>query len=183
MAKNKSKKSKTQSRLRRQTWSVGHWLALAGLFFLAALVSFNVFGFAVYVTNGMTHILRPSLTIGSKTTTRSVVLEHKTLEVSASAYSSSAFQTDGSPCITANGYDVCKHYFDEQTIDTVAINGLPFGTFVRFPALFPHLTFVVRDRMNPRYAGHNVDIWMPTRGDAVAFGRRTLDMEVYEPVE
>gem|GEM_PF-2896822 len=107
----------------------------------------------------------------------------RTVKVISSAYSSTVDQTDSTPCHTANGFNVCQHYSNTQTIDTVATNGLPMGTVVRFPNVYPHLKFVVRDRMNARYNSRFVDIWLPTRSDAVAFGRRVVDMEIYEPVE
>lgn len=81
------------------------------------------------------------------------------------AYSSTRNQTDASPCITANGYNVCSH----NTENVIAVNFLPFGTRVKIPELFGDQEFVVQDRMNARHA-HRVDIWMTSRTRAKQFG-------------
>jgi len=94
------------------------------------------------------------------------------------AYNSEVGQTDNSPCITANGFNVCTHGIE----DTVAANFLPFGTKVRIPDLFGDRIFVVRDRMNKRYSDR-VDIWMLERSDAIQFGVRRTRIEVVEIIE
>lgn len=91
------------------------------------------------------------------------------------AYNSDAGQTDGTPCITANNFNVC----DNGIEDTVAANFLPFGSKVRIPELFGDRVFVVRDRMNKRFT-HRVDVWMIERPDAVKFGVKTAKIEVLE---
>lgn len=85
------------------------------------------------------------------------------------AYSSSADQTDSTPFIMANG----KHVYD----GAVAANFLPFGALVRIPRLFGNKIFVVEDRMHERF-NDRLDIWMPTRGEALAFGLRSATIEV-----
>lgn len=92
---------------------------------------------------------------------------------SMTAYNSEVGQTDNSPCITANGFDVCKHGIE----DTIAANFLPFGTKVRIPDMFGDRIFIVRDRMNRRYS-ERVDVWFKSRADAMQFGVRTLRIEV-----
>lgn len=93
------------------------------------------------------------------------------------AYNSEAAQCDSSPCITANGFDVCKH----NTEDTLATNVLPFGTRVRIPDLFGERVFIVRDRMNARYSGKNrIDVWMKNKQNAQDFGVKTAKIEVLE---
>jgi 3D (Asp-Asp-Asp) domain-containing protein len=82
-------------------------------------------------------------------------------------------QTDSSPCITANGFNVCEHGIE----DTVATNYLPFGTRVRIPELFGERVFVVRDRMNARYY-RKFDIWMKDKAEAIQFGVRVAEIEV-----
>ena len=47
--------------------------------------------------------------------------------------------------------------------------------------MFGDKVFVVEDRMNKRY-WHRVDVWMPTRQEAINFGIRTLRIEILEPV-
>lgn len=94
------------------------------------------------------------------------------------AYNSLPEQTDATPCITANGFDVCKHW----TEDTIAANFLKFGTKVRIPELFGDRIFIVRDRMNARYSDR-VDIWMKDKQDARNFGKRTAKIEIVEVIE
>lgn len=91
------------------------------------------------------------------------------------AYNSEAGQTDGSPCVTANNFNVCRHGVE----DTIAANFLPFGTKVKIPALFGDRIFVVRDRMNKRYSDR-VDVWMIEKPDALKFGVRIAKIEVLE---
>lgn len=109
------------------------------------------------------------------------VNDDKTLKVKRTgyhpmtAYNSEPGQTDNSPCITANGFDVCKHGKE----DTIAANFLKFGTKVRIPELFGDRVFVVRDRMNSRYTDR-IDIWMVNRSDALKFGKRVAKIEIVE---
>jgi 3D (Asp-Asp-Asp) domain-containing protein len=93
------------------------------------------------------------------------------------AYNSEAAQTDASPCITANGYNVCESGVE----DTIAANFLKFGTKVQIPELFGDRIFVVRDRMNKRHADR-VDVWMKDRDDAIHFGVKTAKIQVIEMV-
>lgn len=91
------------------------------------------------------------------------------------AYNSEAAQTDSSPCITANGFNVCKHGIE----DTIAANFLPFGTKVKIPDLFGDRVFVVRDRMNKKHP-NRVDVWMQDRSDAIKFGVKVAKIQVIE---
>jgi 3D (Asp-Asp-Asp) domain-containing protein len=97
-------------------------------------------------------------------------------QVSMTAYNSEAAQTDASPCITANGFNVCKHGIE----DTIAANFLPMGTKVKIPDHFGDRVFIVRDRMHPRFQ-NRVDVWMASRSDALKFGvKRIARIEVIE---
>lgn len=91
------------------------------------------------------------------------------------AYNSEAGQTDDSPCITANNFNVCDYGVE----DTIAANFLPFGSKVKIPELFGNRVFVVRDRMNRRFS-NRVDVWMIERPDAVNFGVKIAKIEVLE---
>lgn len=91
------------------------------------------------------------------------------------AYNSEVGQTDNSPCITANGFDVCKHGQE----DTIAANFLKFGTKVKIPELYGDRIFVVRDRMNAKHP-NRVDIWMKDRSSAMKFGVKTAKIQVLE---
>lgn len=98
----------------------------------------------------------------------------KTYTVAVTAYSSTPDQTDDTPFITANGSRVRD--------GIVATNFLPFHTRVRFPDLYGDKVFLVEDRMNARYATR-MDIWMPTRKEAIKFGlKRSVKVEVLPKV-
>lgn len=92
------------------------------------------------------------------------------------AYNSEVGQCDSTPCITANGFNVCKH--DKE--DTIAMNGIKFGTKIRIPDLFGDRVFVVRDRMNSRYGSNRADIWMKDKAAAKQFGVKLAKVEVLE---
>ena len=93
----------------------------------------------------------------------------------ASAYNSLAAQTDSSPCITANGFNLCEHGIE----DSIAANFLKFGTKVKIPEMFGDQVFVVRDRMNKKY-NNRIDVWMKEKQDAKNFGVRVVKIEVLE---
>ncbi|HZJ40916.1 MAG TPA: hypothetical protein VFD16_01465 [Candidatus Saccharimonadales bacterium] len=116
------------------------------------------------------------IVIASESATASSTAEYTVISTSThviTAYNSEPGQTDNSPCITANGFNVCEH--GEE--DTIAANFLKFGTKVKIPELFGDRIFVVRDRMNKRHADR-VDIWMVNHGDAIKFGIKTAKIQV-----
>ncbi|MCK5490743.1 MAG: 3D domain-containing protein [Candidatus Pacebacteria bacterium] len=87
--------------------------------------------------------------------------------VLVTAYSSTVDQTDSTPFITANG----THVYD----GTIAANFLKFGTKVKFPSLYGDKIFTVEDRMKSDY---KVDIWFPTRQEALNFGAKRVEIEI-----
>jgi 3D (Asp-Asp-Asp) domain-containing protein len=89
------------------------------------------------------------------------------------AYNSLPGQTDDTPCITANNFNVCEHGIE----DTIAINSLRFGTKVKIPELFGDRIFIVRDRMNKRYTTR-IDVWMKSYEDAKKFGIKYARIEI-----
>ena len=91
------------------------------------------------------------------------------------AYNSESAQTDNSPCITANGFDLCEHGIE----DSIAANFLPFGAKVRMPEIFGEKIFTVRDRMNARHK-NRIDVWMLERQDARQFGVKLAKIEILE---
>jgi 3D (Asp-Asp-Asp) domain-containing protein len=93
-----------------------------------------------------------------------------TITVTATAYNSLPNQTDDTPFITASGTTV-RH-------GVLAANFLPIGTRVKIPEIYGDDIFIVEDRMNPRYH-QRVDIWMEDYSDAIQFGVRNIDIEVY----
>jgi len=93
--------------------------------------------------------------------------------VPVTAYTSEVGQTDGNPCRTASGFDLCEHKIE----DSVAANFLRFGTKIRIPDAFGDRVFVVRDRMNPRYDNY-IDIWFKDKQEAKRFGIKVLRIEI-----
>lgn len=95
--------------------------------------------------------------------------------IPVTAYNSEVGQCDSTPCITANGFNLCKN--DKQNV--IAANFLPFGTMVKFPDYDPDTIYTVQDRMNARYT-YRADIWMKTKPEAIKFGLQKLTMEIYK---
>lgn len=96
------------------------------------------------------------------------IVQHR--RVLVTAYSSTLDQTDASPFITARGTLVRD--------GIIATNFLPFGTKVRFPRIWPHKVFTVEDRMHARFSDR-VDIWFATREEALAFGLKITELEIF----
>jgi len=113
--------------------------------------------------------------VTATTTPAKVLKVVRTSTHTMTAYNSEAAQTDDSPCITANGFNLCEHGIE----DTIAANFLPMGTKVRIPDLFGDRIFIVRDRMNQRHATR-VDVWMKNRTAALKFGIKVAKIEVLE---
>lgn len=91
--------------------------------------------------------------------------------VTITAYSSSVDETDASPFITASGAYVRD--------GIIAANFLKIGTQVKIPALYGDKIFVVEDRM-AAYNYGKVDIWMPSKGEAIQFGVKRAEIVVLE---
>jgi 3D (Asp-Asp-Asp) domain-containing protein len=96
-------------------------------------------------------------------------------KVVATAYSSDPWQTDDTPCITANGYDVC----DANVENVIAANFLRFGTKVRIPSLYGDKIFYVYDRMNVKYSTR-IDLWKKSTDAARAFGVKYIEIEIVQ---
>lgn len=95
----------------------------------------------------------------------------ETYEVWVTAYSSTPEETDDTPFITA---------MNTQVRDgIVAANFLPFGTKLQIPEHFGDKVFTVEDRMHRRKTNF-VDIWMPTKQDALNFGISYTEIIVLE---
>lgn len=88
--------------------------------------------------------------------------------VQSSAYASSPYQTDNTPCITAAGTRVRQ--------GVVATNFLPMGTILTINGDL----YIVEDRMNSRYRGKYLDIWFSSTAEALEFGRRKLEIQIVE---
>lgn len=96
----------------------------------------------------------------------------KKVKVVITAYSSTTWQTDDTPFVTASGKTV------EEGI--VANNFLAFGTEIRIPELYGDKVFVVEDRMNWRKGYYHIDIWFPEYEQAKDFGAKNTYIEVLE---
>lgn len=96
----------------------------------------------------------------------------KRLKVIVTGYSSSTFETDGDPYITASGTRVRE--------GIVANNLLPIGTKIKIPELYGDKIFVVEDRMNWKKGLYHVDIWFPSYWQAKNFGAKRSYIEVLE---
>jgi len=96
----------------------------------------------------------------------------KTLKMIITAYSSTPWETDDTPFITASGETVKE--------GIVANNMLPFGTEIRIPELYGDKIFVVEDRMNWTKGYYHIDIWFPDYCQAKSFGAKITYIEVLE---
>jgi 3D (Asp-Asp-Asp) domain-containing protein len=111
----------------------------------------------------------------STVTSSTTPLGVREMYVSSTAYSSDVAQTDSTPCITADGFNVCANGQE----NVIAANFLPFGTKVQIPDLYGDRIFVVHDRMNARYY-KKIDLWMTSRDRAIQYGVRTVKIRIVE---
>ncbi len=88
------------------------------------------------------------------------------------AYSSTPWETDDNPFITASGFGVQE--------GVVANNMLPFGTKIRIPELYGDKVFIVEDRMHWTKGYYHLDIWFPEYWQAKNFGAKTTYVEILE---
>lgn len=101
--------------------------------------------------------------------------------VTVVAYTSEVGQTDGTPCIAADGTDICRRFAAGEAL--CASNDHPFGTMLALwrPGDQSFLrTCVVADRMNWRYTGLGfIDIYMGyDTPAAIEFGRQSAYITV-----
>lgn len=94
------------------------------------------------------------------------------INIVATAYSSTVWQTDDTPFITAAG----THVRD----GIVANNLLPFGTKIKIPEIYGDKIFVVEDRLHPKQGKYQIDVWFASYNDAVNFGVKRTYIEVLE---
>ncbi len=88
------------------------------------------------------------------------------------AYSSTPWETDENPHITASG----KRVRD----GIVANNMLPFGTKITIPEIYGDKVFVVEDRMSWKKSNYHIDLWMPSYWEARNFGAKRTYIEILE---
>lgn len=126
-------------------------LLISGVVILILIVAILAIYFPRWLTGRATAV-RPD--VGTKYT------------VQASAYASSPYQTDSTPCITAAGTRVRE--------GVIATNFLPMGTIVSYDGNL----YIVEDRMNSRYAGYYLDFWMTSTSKAREFGRKNITVTI-----
>lgn len=97
-----------------------------------------------------------------------------TKAITVTAYNSVPGQTDATPCIGAQGTNICTYYLAGE--QTCAANFVPLGTELYVEGLG---MCTVRDRMNSRYY-YRVDWYMHMDVTAARqFGVQTRDVSVY----
>jgi len=96
----------------------------------------------------------------------------KRFTVITTAYSSTVWETDNDPFITAAGTWVRD--------GIVANNLLPLGTKIRLPELYGDKIFIVEDRMNWKKGNYHIDIWFSSYWEAKNFGAQRTYIEVLE---
>jgi len=88
------------------------------------------------------------------------------------AYSSTPWETDDTPYITASGKLVRE--------GIVANNMLPFGTKIKIPEIFGDKIFVVEDRMSFVKGNYQFDVWFENYFEALKFGAKKTYVEIIE---
>lgn len=98
---------------------------------------------------------------------------YEVVKAEISAYTSSPDETWGDPFITASG--------DRTRSGVIACPArLEFGTIVEISGR----KYICKDRMNSRYRDRNVfDIWMEEKELAYEWGRRHLEVKIYQDHE
>ena len=94
------------------------------------------------------------------------------IRVVITGYSSTPWETDDDPYITAAGTWVRE--------GIVANNWLSIGTKIKIPELFGDRIFVVEDRMSWTKGNYHIDIWFPSYWEALNFGAKRTYIEILE---
>jgi len=121
------------------------------------------------LTNTLPILQENSLLSFSSPTNPDPVVKRE-LQVVITGYSSSPWETDDTPFITASGKLVKK--------GIVANNLLSFGTKIRIPELYGEQIFIVEDRMHYSKGNYHIDIWFPSHQEAENFGAKITYIEV-----
>lgn len=104
----------------------------------------------------------------------------ETFQATVTKFNSVSWQTDSSPCISADGSDICA--LERHGQQTCAANGFPFGTklYIRGLGLC-----TVRDRLNSRFGRDRID-WYAGGSETVQaareFGKQRLEVKVLKPL-
>ena len=94
------------------------------------------------------------------------------IRVVITGYSSTFWETDDDPYITAAGTWVRE--------GVIASNWFPFGTKIKIPEIYGDKIFIVEDRMNSRKGDYHFDVWFSSSEKALNFGAKTTYIEILE---
>jgi len=160
-------------------------IALLGLFMGISLALFPVFSFFGYSEKAeaeLTYKILPRegknlpllegntlLAVSSPVTPVKI---KKRIKMIITGYSSTPWETDSTPFLTASGAYVRD--------GIVANNLLAFGTKLMIPEIFGDKIFVVEDRMNQKAGNYHVDVWFPSYEGALSFGSKISYIEILE---
>lgn len=101
----------------------------------------------------------------------------KKLWVTATAYSSTPWQTDNTPCITSTGYNVCNKNKNIIAVSRDLVRSLGYHRQVRLPSLYGSEIFYIEDTMNARFI-NRIDVHHDSIEDARDFGVKRIEIEV-----
>src|SRR3989344_3769750 len=102
----------------------------------------------------------------------------KTIWVTATAYSSTRWQTDNTPCITATGYNVCNKTENIIAVSRDLVRSLGYHRQVMLPSLYGSEIFLIEDTMNARFV-NRIDVHHGSTKDARDFGlKRNVELQV-----
>ena len=93
---------------------------------------------------------------------------YRVIFANVSAYTADSDECGKNDGITASGVVARANH-------TVAMDGVPFGTVVEIEGQ----TYIVEDRFGGGYTDR-IDIFMDTKAEAFRWGRRWLDVKIYE---
>ena len=110
-------------------------------------------------SNPATDVLRPQAekNYGNAPASPVAIGQQRHFSATVTAYNSVPEQTDGDPCVAADGTDICLAL--ERGERACAANHLPFGTVLDIGGTF---RCVVRDRTATRY-GSRIDVYFGGR--------------------
>ena len=102
----------------------------------------------------------------------------KTIWVTATAYSSTPWQTDNTPCITSTGYNVCNKTANIIAVSRDLVRSLGYHRQIMLPSLYGSEIFLIEDTMNVRFV-NRIDVHHGSTEDARDFGlKRNVELQV-----
>jgi 3D (Asp-Asp-Asp) domain-containing protein len=167
-------------------------LILIGVLFLAIMVPYNSVHANTYwsaVSNAVNQIVDSHKDVSDSDKSaepeikpvvpaKEIKIEiKKKLWVTATAYSSTPWQTDDSPFITATGYDVRNKTKNIIAVSRDLVRSLGYHRQVRLPSLYGSEVFYIEDTMNARYV-NRIDVHHESTEEARNFGVKKVEMEV-----